>query len=166
MLKQIWNDPYEIEPKARRIKVILQMLIGVGIIIFIGLKLIGFITWARQFAFIDAIHKLQTLDIIGQALIVASAIELAYTLFTDGPDEAVDPLIMGLAATVLLGIAKIKHDSLKLAGEIAIYVAILIGLFFVRKKFVEPEIEKKKRQQRLKRRIQRRAKSGNERQGA
>ena len=44
----------------------------------------------------------------GVGLAAAAALELAYTLFTPGPDEALDPLMLGLSATILLKLAAIE----------------------------------------------------------
>ena len=42
------------------------------------------------------------LTIVGFALAISTAFELAYTLFTDGPDEAVNPVITSIAVGILL----------------------------------------------------------------
>jgi hypothetical protein len=67
-------------------------------------------------------------------------VELAYTLFTEGPEEAVEPVIMGLAAAMLLGFSKLSSiDVLAGIGAIAFVIA-LAGLFLIRHYFVQPDI--------------------------
>ena len=86
-----------LQPYAKNLKIIVQMAIGVFIAIVIVVEL-----W---FYALDPIPiqllAAQTLGIVGLGLIISTAFELAYTLFTDGPDEAVEPLITGLAAVIL-----------------------------------------------------------------
>jgi hypothetical protein len=70
---------------------------------------------------------------IGIGLAAAAAIELAYTLFTDGPDEALDPLMLGLASTLLLKLSGLTGAlSLSQVGALAILGLLLIGLFAAR----------------------------------
>ena len=84
-----------------------------------------------------------TLEIIGNALIYSTAIELAYTLFTDGPDEAVAPLITGVAAAILIGASDPKQFTPAGAGTVAILLVVLAGLFLIQKLFVEKASEQK-----------------------
>ena len=136
------NDPYTIKSKARSVKIIFQMMIGLGLAILIVLRLWWRIKGANCAPLSTGFRlfcRLGILDLVGQALLYATGIELAYTLFTPGPDEAVEPLIMGVAATVLLGIAKTNFDTINIwfAVTIAIYVAILAVLFKVKERFIE-----------------------------
>jgi hypothetical protein len=73
---------------------------------------------------------------IGLAL--AAVVELTYTLFTDGPDEALDPLILGLSSFLLLKISDPKTGlTLSNAGTIILFVVALAALFIVRELFIE-----------------------------
>jgi hypothetical protein len=60
-------------------------------------------------------------------------------LFTEGPDEAVEPVIMGLASAMLLGFSKLESINVAAAAGAVILVVALAGLFVVRHYFVEPE---------------------------
>ncbi len=71
----------------------------------------------------------------------SAGIELAYTLFTEGPDEAVEPLIMGLAAAMLFAFSQIDKIDIRDASGALIFVTALAGLFLVRHYFVQPEDE-------------------------
>lgn len=46
--------------------------------------------------------QIKTLVYVAAALAISCGIQLAYMLITDGPDEAVDPLMLGIASTILL----------------------------------------------------------------
>ena len=48
------------------------------------------------------------LNLTGDALAAAAAVELVYTLFTKGPDEALDPLMLGLSAAALLSLGSVS----------------------------------------------------------
>ena len=70
-------------------------------------------------------------------LAVAAALELAYALYTPGPDEAIDPLILGVSSTFLF----LASQSTKLDwqfGVAAVLLAVaLYGLFKVKDRFRE-----------------------------
>ena len=129
----------EIALWANIVKTILQMLIGVVVLIVVLLHLIESLNPAWGFPIFQEMYKAEILAIIGYALLYASAIELAYTLFTPGPDEAVEPLITGLAAVILLGIAKIDFEKNPLTNEIVQDVAalvIILVIFFIIRKYL------------------------------
>ena len=113
-----------------------QMLIGVGVFFIVIFRLAHDLNLWSHPAFC-IIYQTKLLTIIGDALLYSSAIELAYTLFTPGPDEAVEPLITGLAAVILIGIAQIDYDKVILTDEImrniAVFVIILVVFFIIRK---------------------------------
>ncbi len=127
----------EIALWANIVKTILQMLIGVVVLIVVVLHLIESINPTWGLPILQDTYKAEILTIIAYALLYASAIELAYTLFTPGPDEAVEPLITGLAAVILLGIAKIDYEKFslgdKIVREVAAFVVILVIFFVIRK---------------------------------
>ena len=109
------------QPGAYLAKIILQMAIGAGAAFKIGVLVLGGTAdapWSVEFGLATE----QTLAIIGGALAVAAAIELAYTLFTPGPDEALDPLMLGLSAALLLLMSK---DTPQFVPQ---FVAALIGV--------------------------------------
>jgi hypothetical protein len=122
--------PYiEWEPYAYWVKTKLQMLISliaVGVLLF---RLADYILSGSE-AGPDQIFA-----IISYALAVAAVLELAYTLFTPGPDEALDPLVLGLSALLLLQFEKIKTLDYKQAIAILLYVLALGALFGVRQRW-------------------------------
>jgi hypothetical protein len=52
---------------------------------------------------------------------MSAALDLAYMLFTEGPDEAVQPLIVGIAAAVLISVSEFKHLVAKEEFDCIIY---------------------------------------------
>jgi hypothetical protein len=122
--------------RAEGIKIILQMLIGSALAGILVIKLIcRAVGWgARYWAF-----QMTTLDLVGHALAYSAGIELAYTLFTPGPDEALDPVLMGLAAAALLAFAQINTLVIGQAASAALYCACIGGLFAVRKYFTKED---------------------------
>jgi ABC-type uncharacterized transport system permease subunit len=61
---------------------------------------------------------------ISIGLAAAAALELAYTLFTPGPDEALDPLMLALSATLLLKLTQLS-SSVSMGEAVAL---LLLGL--------------------------------------
>jgi hypothetical protein len=129
-------------PVAERIKIALQFAVGFGLTVLLVVKaifslvpsLVGPLWWRA-----DELRSIPTLELVAIALEYSAGIELAYTLFTEGPDEAVEPVIMGLAAAMLLGFSKLGSiDLLAACGAIAFVIA-LAGLFLIRHYFVQPD---------------------------
>ncbi|BFN31016.1 TPA: PTS sugar transporter subunit IIC [Vibrio parahaemolyticus] len=128
------------EKKVEYFKSGLQYSVGIYIFSFVVIKawaFIGFPTAGEQDPQIIK-HVLSTsiLSLVSQAVMVSAAIELAYMLFTPGPDEAVDPLILGIAGTALLVMSDentAKTDSM-LYDSIAVllFVLSLAILFYLR----------------------------------
>jgi hypothetical protein len=115
------------------IKAVIQMAIGVVAVAVILIEVRH--GWLHHQKAVQL--GTHVLDAVGLALIIAAAVELAYTLFTHGPDEALDPLMLGLSATLLLQLGTIHslnwHDGL----AILLYVSALSGLFATRKHFAD-----------------------------
>src|SRR6266567_4312273 len=138
-------DVYDlIEPFAKNIKITLQMFIGFGLTGLIILKILHQLQWSINNTFLnDFVYMSSTLAIVAAALAYSSAIELAYTLFTKGPDEAVDPLMLGLAAAILLSISKTEVFDVTFGEAMAFYVAGLAGLFAIKRFFIDSKATQK-----------------------
>lgn len=122
-----------LEPWARSLKILLQMGIGT-----VAMYLIILNAWAARHD--DKPNNLpdagETLKIIAGGLAIAAAAELAYTLFTKGPDEAVDPLMLGLASALLYQLASLK-DLTSGGGMGTLLLVFSLGtLFIIRQVFV------------------------------
>ncbi len=112
------------------------MLVGViltvVIIVYIAIYAIEFIIPHKSQ---NPLTDVSILTIVGVALAISTAFELAYTLFTDGPDEAVNPVITGIAAGILLLISpRLDFNG---AGAIAVLIFALVVLFILKEFFIE-----------------------------
>lgn len=109
---------------AENVKAVIQMSIGVITVSVVG--------W--RFLYAPGSHPATLiLEGTGVGLAAAAAFELAYTLFTPGPDEALDPLMLGLSATILLKLGALEGPiSLANAGTFLILGTLLAVLFATR----------------------------------
>jgi hypothetical protein len=128
-------EPYQsAAPKARYAKAIGQMIVGATTAFVVVVTLVLNSLQKDTASVIES----QIFYVIGIGLAVAAAFELAYTLFTDGPDEAIDPITLGLAAAVILQLAKTSSNASNLltwqAGlATVLFVLALGGLIRIRK---------------------------------
>lgn len=119
-------------PIAKKFKAAAQMLIGtLGGIAAIVVPLIIAIAGHQD------IKVKSVLDIVALTLAAAAAIELSYTLFTEGPDEAIDPAALGLSSAIILQLASVDRFTMVEAGAAMLYALALGTLLYVRKKLVE-----------------------------
>lgn len=130
------------ENLAFNIKFIAQMFIG--FIVFIVL------VWHAAVEFFEVfttgssniIDLHYTFKILSYGLGISAGIEMAFMLFTEGPDEAVEPIILGLSSTILyaLSVLDIEKTDLMQFSVFLLSIGLLIGgLFYVRRKFIEQE---------------------------
>lgn len=130
-LKSNANKLYEFaKPKMAVLRVILQFVVGLFIFYVILVEMLRFSTLTIEqlnwLPFVQLIFDEKLLKIVGSSLLVSSAIELAYMLFTPGPDEAVDPLILSITASALIALSE---DKEKLLGSSYLMDGIIILLF-------------------------------------
>jgi hypothetical protein len=117
---------------ARNVKAVLQMIVGVVAVCVVG--------WHFLETPINSTHQATSLliDGIGVGLAAAATLELAYTLFTSGPDEALNPLMLAVAAALLVQIARIENTPS--AGQVTALLLqglLLAVLFATRLTLVE-----------------------------
>lgn len=126
------------EEPARTAKIASQMVIGLVISIFLVLKL-GFHVFqvSCPWSIVQFLIDNDVLKIVGIGLGFSAAVELAGMLFTDGPDEAVEPVIHGLASAILITVS--HHGDVR--WEAALFVlasgAIIGLLFYVRSQYLK-----------------------------
>jgi len=135
-----------LKPFAEPIKIVLQMLIGAGIVGVLAIKLVSMgldqflptcvIMWLKEDGFLDIIAQNSILEIVSSGLALSAGVELAYMLFTPGPDEAVEPLILGLASTVFLVASGQGIESWQGMSSVLILILSIVILFWVRDRFV------------------------------
>ena len=149
------QEIYDVVGKyASRIRVLLQMLVGLVIVALI-LRSAGSVSF-KIAANIDLLNSLDAdqvskdkglelfefahrklLSVIGYGLVVSAGIDLAYMLFTPDLDEAVEPLIVALSAgsiIVLSGDSIMNNWSASLA--LVVMVASIAGLFWVKHTYI------------------------------
>jgi hypothetical protein len=80
-------------------------------------------------------------QIIASALAAATVIELAFTLFTPGPDEALDPVLLAIAAALLFQLGKVDQFHWQDGLAVVLYGIALAALFVVRV-FIAPDEDK------------------------
>lgn len=126
-----------------KIKDFLQGTIALSIVMLLVIKVIYHLLRSLNydvfycFEYFEDIIRLSTLDLVARALAYSAGVDLAYMLFTPGPDEAIEPLILGLASAILFSISNISDIAdLELAKEIGLYVLILFFLFFMKALFI------------------------------
>jgi hypothetical protein len=123
------------------VRTVAQFLIGLYIFAFLALKALNHLgLWPDRW--LGAVHATPVLAMVSAALLAAAAVELAYMLFTPGPDEAIDPLILGLAGTTILALSHHEQaasesqppaiDELMNGGLVVLLIAGLLLLFFLR----------------------------------
>jgi hypothetical protein len=77
-------------------------------------------------------------QIIASALAAATVIELAFTLFTPGPDEALDPVLLAIAAALLFQLGKVNEFHWQDGLAVVLY-GIALGTLFVVRVFIAPD---------------------------
>jgi hypothetical protein len=131
-LRGPWLYEHLKEP-AEGVKVLLQMIVGTaGSVIVIA-------------AALEDIHRGRTagymekhvLVIIAVSLAVAASLELAYTLFTPGPDEAIDPLLLGISGVFLYLVSSLDNPSWTTGIWVVLFAATLAVLFWIRQHFID-----------------------------
>jgi len=121
------DDIYQrAEPYAYRIKAILQMIIAVVAVCVVGWQFLH--VWPKGAG--QPTNLL--LNGIGVGLAASAVVELAYTLFTAGPDEALDPLMLGLSATILIELGRPDPLTAGRAAALLLLGVLLAVLFTVR----------------------------------
>lgn len=129
------NNLYQtVEPWAAVIKTFLQMVIGFVLVILIGAKLYMLICPPKTDLWCS-FATLHPLEITGYALAISASVELAYMLFTPGPDEAIDPLILGLSAATLIEISKPENTKFEVIALIIVLLAGIGFLFWLKERF-------------------------------
>ena len=124
---------------AKALKYLAQIVVGAAIF---GVLVRHAIVEFREIYTGDASNAISlayTFKVLSYGLGISAGIEMAYMLFTEGPDEAVEPIILGLSAIMLYALAVFDLEKTNLVhfSILLISLGALIGwLFFVRERFV------------------------------
>jgi DNA-binding XRE family transcriptional regulator len=133
-LPRTGEDLYNtVQPTAEAIKGAIQMGIGITVVIIFGLQ------WYSHRVQFNIPHS--ALAFVGYGLAVSAAVELAYTFFTKGPDEALDPLILGVSSFALISLSGIDRPILTLSNAIpaSLFALTILLLFFARRFLLQVE---------------------------
>ena len=152
------------QPLAVILKVLGQMLVGILVVISLVIYLVIHLLaldfaiihlnfpkfWSLREPAILLLYNSEPLKIVGFWLSISAGLELAYMLYTPGPDEAIEPLILGVTSALLIIISGV--DAENMSWQLALTVLVLSGtlgfLFYIREKFIESEKRRKKEQKR------------------
>ncbi|MFA0486976.1 hypothetical protein [Vibrio sp. 10N.222.55.B11] len=137
--KELADELYKYaKPKVEVVRVLLQFSVGLFIFYTVFLKVFQFADIQFESLFLaEKLYNKAFLSIIGGSLLVSSAIELGYMLFTPGPDEAIDPLILSITASALIALSEVEatlfgSPYLMDAAIIALFSLSLTLLFYLR----------------------------------
>jgi DNA-binding XRE family transcriptional regulator len=130
-LPRTGKDLYDkVQPPAEAIKGYIQIGIGITVIIVFAWHCISHPPGEFNIA-------QEALRLVGYGLAVSAAVELAYTFFTKGPDEALDPLILGVSSFTLIALSRIDPPRLETGDTIPIsLLALVILLLFLARRFL------------------------------
>lgn len=89
-------------PYAHWIRTFFQMLTGTIVAALLIVKAFYLTGLFSVPGSLLVVMSMPTLQMVADALMFSAGFELAFMLFTPGPDEAIEPVILGLAAAVLI----------------------------------------------------------------
>ena len=125
-----------LKPLARFLKIVGQMLIGLGtaVAVFAAIIMRSRALLHHPGVLSHGVQGAGTLTddifaITAVGLAAAAALELAYTLFTPGPDEAINPLLLGVSSTFLFLASKVDKLNWEFGFSAVLVVIALSGLF-------------------------------------
>lgn len=137
------NDSEEnSESAADRIQFFCQRLIFASLTTLLLLK--GLIELADSLSllkdttnhFVIHLKGIKTLSYVANALAISCGFQLAFMLITKGPDEAIEPIMLGIASVILLMLSAVEPQKWSVDNSLS--VAVLIGcigaLFYLSKK--------------------------------
>lgn len=81
--------------------------------------------WFYKHGFVSAILHIKTLVYVANALALSCGFQLAYMLVTKGPDEAVEPIMLGVASAILLILSDTPASTWNMGKSIAIFLLIV-----------------------------------------
>jgi DNA-binding XRE family transcriptional regulator len=134
-LPRTGEDLYNaVQPPAEAVKGYIQIGIGIAVVVIFGLQ-----WYSQRHEQFNIAHS--ALAFVGYGLAVSAAVELAYTFFTKGPDEALDPLILGVSSFALISLSMIDQPKLTMTNAIptSLFALAILLLFFARRFLLEVE---------------------------
>jgi hypothetical protein len=113
---------------VRFFKAAAQMMIGAGALFAVLVQLVRGLVIGQT---ITEVHH-QIFAVIGLALTLAAVVELAYALYGQGPDQALDPLVLAVAGALVFQLGGSASLDVRDGVAAVLYVAALGGLSAIR----------------------------------
>ncbi|MEC6823973.1 hypothetical protein VXS02_11080 [Photobacterium piscicola] len=118
----------------KAIKTAIQFCIGFCLIFILTIK--GVLEIVQTFNLLNTpvsemcknILDIKTFIYISNALAISAGIELSYMLFTDGPDEAIEPLMLAIAAAAFYTVSESPENSGAMFGYAVSILVLMVCL--------------------------------------
>ena len=143
-----FDNPYDSKfaHKVNVIKTYLQFLIGfilIGILAFKGLfevlQTVELLAPNKICSIVQHFLDIHTFSYIANALAISAGLELGYMLFTNGPDEAIEPLMLGVTSAAFYTLSANSGGS----WVLGVYALSILVLMYCIKKYNDWELGKK-----------------------
>jgi len=132
-----------IPKKVKTLKTAIQFLIGSCLIFILVAK--GILEIAQTFHVIDNFNGFEIslfrgeelfnhilgispFKYIASALAISAGVELSYMLFTDGPDETIEPLMLAIASAAFYTISNTPENSWAMLGYAISLLVLMVCL--------------------------------------
>jgi hypothetical protein len=112
---------------ARTVKIALQMVVGVTIAVLLVLQALPPILPYAYPGWLGL--DTAPLKLVAHGLAISAGFELAYMLFTPGPDEAVEPVLLGMAAALLVVVSDQLRDWT--SGVLVVLLSVALAILFL-----------------------------------
>lgn len=86
--------------------------------------------YVDKWSLITHILHIKTLTYVANALAISCGLQLAYMLITEGPDEAIEPIMLGVASVILLILSTIEPSQWSINNSISI-ILLILGIFLL-----------------------------------
>ncbi len=115
-----------------QVKTYIQFLIGFALIIILFLKgtvellnTFEIVSSGSKFVLVKHFLEIKTFSYIGSTLAISACLDLGYMLFTKGPDEALEPLLLAITSAAFYSLTENPKGSWVL-GVYAVSILIIM----------------------------------------
>lgn len=94
---------------------------------------LGQIHWSEyvdKWSLVTHIRHIKTLTYVANALAISCGLQLAYMLVTEGPDEAIEPIMLGVASVILLILSTVEPSQWNIYNSISV-IMLILGIFLL-----------------------------------
>lgn len=94
---------------------------------------LGEVVWSEnvdKWPLVTHIRHIKTLTYVANALAISCGLQLAYMLITEGPDEAIEPIMLGIASVILLILSTVEPAQWTIYNSLSIIILIL-GIYLL-----------------------------------